>query len=62
MDGHDTLFGEVGSDTFIFDTRALAANSDVIGDFLSGIDRIGLAHYFYGRGPTRSTPGGEKQI
>jgi serralysin len=48
MEGHDTLFGEEGRDRFIFDTLATSANSDVIGDFLSGVDSIGLAHYFYG--------------
>jgi serralysin len=48
MEGHDTLFGEAGRDRFIFDTQVQAANSDVIGDFLSGVDSIGLAHYFYG--------------
>lgn len=35
MEGHDTLFGEAGRDRFIFDTQVNAANSDVIGDFVS---------------------------
>ncbi|MBE0580181.1 MAG: M10 family metallopeptidase C-terminal domain-containing protein [Devosia sp.] len=48
MEGHDTLFGEAGRDRFIFDTQINAANSDVIGDFVSGYDSLGLAHYFFG--------------
>lgn len=48
MEGHDTLFGEAGRDRFIFDTQVNAANSDVIGDFVSGYDSLGLAHYFFG--------------
>jgi serralysin len=48
MEGHDTLFGEAGRDRFVFDTQVNAANSDVIGDFISGVDSIGLAQYFYG--------------
>jgi Ca2+-binding RTX toxin-like protein len=46
-EGHDTLFGEAGKDRFIFDNQVNAAHSDVIGDFVSGVDSIGLAHYFY---------------
>ncbi|HTO28710.1 MAG TPA: calcium-binding protein, partial [Devosia sp.] len=48
MEGHDTLFGEVGRDRFVFNTQVNANNSDVIGDFVSGVDSIGLAQYFYG--------------
>lgn len=48
MEGHDTLFGEAGRDRFIFDSQINAASSDVIGDFISGVDSIGLAQYFYG--------------
>ncbi|HTO27873.1 MAG TPA: calcium-binding protein, partial [Devosia sp.] len=47
-EGHDTLFGEAGADRFIFDTQPLPADSDTIGDFLSGTDKIGLAQYFFG--------------
>jgi Ca2+-binding RTX toxin-like protein len=37
--GNDVLFGEVGADTFIFER---GTGGDVIGDFLSGTDKIQL--------------------
>jgi Ca2+-binding RTX toxin-like protein len=37
--GNDVMFGEAGADTFVFER---GTGGDVIGDFLSGIDRIQL--------------------
>jgi serralysin len=45
-EGNDTLFGEAGADRFIFDTAT--RDTDVVGDFASGTDRIGLSRQFYG--------------
>ncbi len=41
--GQDQLTGGWGRDTFIFDAKVVPANSDVITDFISGEDRIGLS-------------------
>jgi Ca2+-binding RTX toxin-like protein len=47
-EGNDTLFGEAGADRFIFDTMINGADADTLADFQSGVDRIGLSHFFYG--------------
>jgi serralysin len=49
-EGNDTLFGEAGADRFIFDTST--RDLDVIGDFVSGTDDIGLSSQFYGAANT----------
>lgn len=46
--GNDYLFGEAGADTFMFNMSASVYNQDVIGDFVSGVDRIGLAPIYFG--------------
>ena len=54
-EGRDHLFGgsEVGvRDTFVFDVAATYANSDVIYDFESGVDKIALSNSIYGENPT----------
>ncbi|MCC6926423.1 hypothetical protein [Novosphingobium sp.] len=40
--GNDVLFGEGGSDTFVF---TVGSGADVIGDFVSGTDRIDVSAY-----------------
>lgn len=41
--GHDRLTGGLGADTFVFDAKAVPANSDVITDFSPGFDRLELS-------------------
>lgn len=46
--GNDHLFGEAGADSFIFNTAPSVRNTDVIGDFISGVDSIGLHRLYFG--------------
>ncbi|SOE17220.1 serralysin [Hoeflea halophila] len=50
--GNDHLFGEAGADRFIFNTAPSDRNTDVIGDFVSGLDSIGLARLYFGAADT----------
>ena len=38
--GHDTLYGDAGADRFLFNSALVAANTDRIADFQSGLDVI----------------------
>jgi serralysin len=46
--GNDWLFGEAGADSFVFNMAPSSMNQDVIGDFVSGVDRIVLAPAYFG--------------
>nr|CAD6596133.1 protease [Rhizobium sp. TCK] len=46
--GNDHLFGEAGTDRFVFNTAPSDRNTDVIGDFVSGVDLIGLSRLYFG--------------
>jgi serralysin len=50
--GNDFLFGEAGADSFIFNTAPSDRNTDVIGDFVSGVDSIGLHRLYFGAADT----------
>lgn len=50
--GNDSLFGEAGADSFIFNTAPSDRNTDFIGDFVSGVDSIGLHRLYFGAADT----------
>ena len=49
--GQDRLAGDAGKDTFVFDVAAGINNSDLIGDFKSGTDKIALSAAIFGKLP-----------
>lgn len=51
-EGKDNLFGEEGADRFMFNTKPSLSNTDTLSDFEPGIDKIGLAQFYFGSAKT----------